>query len=223
MLILASNSPRRRELLDLGGWQFVVKPAMLDERPEPGERPETTVTRLAVEKAQAIAQSLAGQDLYSGQDYLVLACDTAVVDGSAILGKPADVVEAARMLQQLQGRTHQVYTAIALQRSQDGALFQDVCVTEVLMRPYTDQEMQDYIGSGDPFDKAGGYGIQHVSFHPVEELAGCYANVMGLPLCHLARRMIRLGLPPPHDLPQACQAALAYTCPVYKQVLDGEI
>jgi predicted house-cleaning NTP pyrophosphatase (Maf/HAM1 superfamily) len=91
------------------------------------------------------------------------------------------------------------------------------------MRHYSDEEMQAYIASGDPLDKAGAYGIQHQVFRPAERLSGCYANVMGLPLCHLVRTLEKMGITSETDVPQACQAALQYDCPVYTQVLKGEI
>ncbi len=210
-LFLASNSPRRKQLLALG-WSFTHSPAEVDESPLPGEPSAGYVLRLAQDKARAAAAE-------SGLDGLFLAADTTVADEDAILGKPADAADARRMLTRLRGRTHQVYTALAVLRSTDGLLLTDRCATDVPMRDYTDVEMEAYIASGDPLDKAGAYAIQHVGFHPVEGLAGCYANVMGLPLCHLARTLRKLGLPTPPDLPAACQAALGYTCPVYEQVL----
>ena len=214
-LILASNSPRRKQLLALGGWSFTLAPAEVDERPLPDEAAADYVLRLAQEKARAAAQS--------GADGLVLAADTTVVDEGAILGKPADAAEARSMLRQLRGRTHQVYTALAVLRSTDGRLLTDRCVTDVPMRRYSDAEMEAYVGSGDPLDKAGAYAIQHAGFHPVEKLAGCYANVVGLPLCHLARTLRKLDVRPAADIPSACQAALGYRCPVYARVLSGEI
>jgi septum formation protein len=115
-----------------------------------------------------------------------------------------------------------VYTALAALRIAGGDLLTDWCRTDVPMRDYSDQEIQAYIATRDPFDKAGAYGIQHNGFKPVERLWGCYANVMGLPLCHLTRTLDKLGIHPETDLPRACQAALDYTCPVYQQVLKGE-
>jgi predicted house-cleaning NTP pyrophosphatase (Maf/HAM1 superfamily) len=91
------------------------------------------------------------------------------------------------------------------------------------MRLYSDEEMRLYIATGDPFDKAGAYGIQHEGFRPVERLGGCYANVMGLPLCHLVRTLDKIGMAHKTDVPQDCQSALQYDCPVYPQVLRGEI
>mgnify|MGYP001085870603 FL=1 len=211
MILLASNSPRRKQLLALAGWPYRIQPAEVDETPLPGEPAEAYVLRLAESKARAAAGS--------AEDGLVLAADTTVVDAGAILGKPNDADQALAMLRQLRGHSHQVLTALAVLQSRSGRLLTDVCVTDVPMRAYTEAEIEAYVASGDPLDKAGAYAIQHAGFHPVASLAGCYANVVGLPLCHLARMLRTLGLPPQADLPQACQAALGYQCPVYEQIL----
>jgi MAF protein len=211
MILLASNSPRRKQLLALAGWPYRIQPAEVDETPLPGEPAEAYVLRLAESKARAAAGS--------AEDGLVLAADTTVVDAGAILGKPNDADQARAMLRQLRGRSHQVLTALAVLQSRSDRLLTDVCVTDVPMRAYTEAEIEAYVASGDPLDKAGAYAIQHAGFHPVASLAGCYANVVGLPLCHLARTLRKLSLPPRADLPQACQAALGYQCPVYEQIL----
>jgi len=216
MLVLASNSPRRRQLMALGGWTFTLIPAEIDESPLAREQPKEYVLRLAEGKARAVAED-------TPIDALVIAADTTVVDGSEILGKPADARQAEVMLRRLRGRSHQVYTALAVLRPTDGRLLTDWCCTEVPMRDYTDEEMTTYIASGDPLDKAGAYAIQHDGFRPVERLWGCYANVMGLPLCHLVRTLKKIGVMPEGNIPQACQAALQYDCPVYTQVLKGEL
>lgn len=213
-LILASASPRRRQLLALGGWSFAVLAADVDETPHAGEAPGDYVVRLAAEKARAVAAR-------NPQAWGVVAADTTVVDGGEILGKPADAAEAEAMLRQLRGRAHQVLTGIAVLRLADGLLKTELAATNVPMRAYTDEEMHAYIASGDPFDKAGGYAIQHPEFRPVDALSGCYANVVGLPLCHLTRLLTALGLPPHADVPAACQPALAYECPVYQDILEG--
>ena len=169
--------------------------------------------RLAEAKARVVAPFY--------PNCLVLAADTIVVDDEDVLGKPANPAEARAMLQRLHGHGHQVYTAIALLRLADQKLVTDLCSTPVPMRSYTEAEIEAYVTSGDPLDKAGAYAIQHPGFHPVEALAGCYASVMGLPLCHLVRSLRRLGITPPGDVPAACQAALNYDCPVYQSILAG--
>jgi septum formation protein len=216
VLVLASNSPRRRELLALTGWTFEVRPAEVDERPRPGEPPADYVLRLAEGKARAVASGLSK----SGPDRLILAADTIVTLDGQLLGKPASPAEAAGMLRQLRGRSHQVCSGLALLRFSDGMLRTDFCVTDVPMRTYTDREIETYVASGDPLDKAGAYAIQHAGFHPVENFSGCFASVMGLPLCHLQRSLLRFALQT--DLPARCQAHLEYACPVSAAILGGQ-
>jgi MAF protein len=211
-LILASNSPRRIELLGLLDLNFSVNPAVIDERQKPGESPRDYVHRLACCKAQSIAAE---------QTDLVIGADTIVVDGNVLLGKPAHPGNAREMLQQLRGREHQVLTGIAIVDSRSGRAHAVVCDTTVFMREYTDAEIDVYVASGDPLDKAGAYGIQNNNFHPVARLAGCYASVMGLPLCHLAVGLCDFGLDVRDGLPERCQASLNYTCPIYPQILGG--
>ncbi len=188
-------------------------PVDVDERPRLGESGAKYVLRLAESKALASAALIAG-------DAVVIAADTCVVDGDDLLGKPVDGPEAEAMLRRLRGKVHRVYSALAVMRMPDGASVTDLCVTDVPMRNYSDREMMEYIASGDPLDKAGAYAIQHAGFHPVEAMQGCFANVMGLPLCHLQRTLRRLGISPEVDLPTACQSELDYRCPVFHQVLD---
>jgi nucleoside triphosphate pyrophosphatase len=224
MLVLASNSPRRKQLLALGGWDFTVSPVAIDETPFDAEAPEVYVGRLAEGKVHTAARQ-------APFDAILLAADTTVaVPASAagcnaqqILGKPHDAQEAEQMLRALCGRAHRVYTGLAILRVADGRLEQEVCMSEVTMRKYTDEEMQSYIASGDPLDKAGAYAVQHAGFHPVEKLEGCYANVMGLPVCHLAQLLGQFNLPPKADLPWECRKMLGYDCPIYRQVLEGSV
>ena len=220
--VLASNSPRRRQLLALTGRSFALQPASIDEQPLPAERPGDYVLRLAEEKARAAAGSPQG---------LFLGADTTVASplGDEILGKPANAREARDMLRSLRGREHTVYTAIALYSQRgDARIERELCATRVPMRAYSDAEIDAYVASGDPLDKAGAYAIQHAGFHPVESLRGCYASVMGLPLCHLERALRRGGFlsgqdgPQPEDVARACQAELAYACPIFRAVLRGE-
>ena len=216
MIILASNSPRRKQLLALTGWDYRVLAARVDESLRPGEPPEDYVRRLAQEKAQA-AQELIS--LAERARVLVIAADTAVVAEGEILGKPGDAAEAWSMLRRLRDRLHQVYTGLAALRPGDGRLLDEVVLTEVRMRNYSDDEIQAYILSGDPLDKAGAYAIQHAEFHPVQNLQGCYANVMGLPLCHLVRMLAEFKLQPPDSIAEACQQTLDQPCQVFLRVL----
>ncbi len=213
-LVLASNSPRRRELLALGGWIFNTRPAEVDESQRPGEAPGIYVLRLAESKARTCAASVMNRGMVSTHEHLtILAADTAVVDGKAILGKPKDTAEAVEMLRRLRNRTHQVYTGIAVMRMSDGNLGTDLCVTDVPMRDYSDEEIDTYVATGDPLDKAGAYAIQHPKFHPVERMSGCYASVMGLPLCHLTRTLRQLDITPMTDISAECQSWLELRLP----------
>ena len=214
LLVLASNSPRRRQLLALADWMFSVVVADADESLYENESPADYVLRLAEKKARAIT---------GHADQIILAADTTVVDGNDILGKPQDNVEAFAMLTRLRGRTHQVYTGIALLRLSDGRLLKSLSVTDVPMRDYSDDEINAYIQTGDPLDKAGAYAIQHSRFKPVAHMAGCYASVMGLPMCHVVRMMRQLDAPPRANVPAQCQTLLEYQCPVSRAILKGEM
>ena len=214
-IILASNSPRRRQLLTWTGWSFQVSPVDIDENPHPGEDPGSYVSRLAQSKAEAGASQ-------APPGSLVLAADTIVADDQVLLGKPSGPDEAVEMLRRLKGRSHQVFTATYLISTADGRSISDRCRANVPMRAYSDAEIATYVETGDPLDKAGAYAIQHAGFHPVENFRGCYACVVGLPLCHLVRSMARLGFSPENDVPAVCQANLNYPCPVYAAVLRGE-
>ncbi len=207
----------------VGGWTFTLTPVNVDERPLHGEHPREHVLRLAERKAQAAVGSIYEPPDIASMDLIIIAADTTVADGDNILGKPADAAEAEGMLRRLRGRSHRVYTGLVALRPADGGLIRDYCQTDVPMRAYSDQEIVAYVASGDPLDKAGGYAIQHNGFKPVERLQGCYANVMGLPLCHLKRTLDRMGMPSETDVPQACQDALEYECPVHDLVLRGEL
>jgi MAF protein len=214
MLVLASNSPRRKELLALGDWAFTVNPVDIDESPLLGEHPREYVERLAMSKAHRTA------DISSAGD-IVIAADTTVADGDSILGKPADNREAEQMLRRLRGRTHQVFTAVAVEIISGNEILCELCETAVPMRPYLDEELLGYIATGDPLDKAGAYAIQHAGFNPVTALSGCFANVMGLPLCHLVRGLAKIAVHSTTDIPQACQTKLGYECPIFADVLRG--
>lgn len=210
-LILASNSPRRKQLLQLFELPYEVHPADIDESLLPGETPEGHVSRVARAKGTAISKCVSG---------LVISADTIVVHQGCIMGKPSTVQMARNMLLELRGKTHQVFSAIVLIPTDRSATVEDICVTNVPMRDYSDQELEAYIQTGDPMDKAGAYAIQHAGFHPVTALQGCYASVMGLPLCHLTRSLRKLGLSVQVDIPSACQNRLGYTCRVFNDILS---
>ncbi|HEX6305940.1 MAG TPA: Maf family protein [Anaerolineales bacterium] len=207
MLVLASASPRRRKLLDLAGWEFQVLPVEIDESALPAEQPYAYVTRLALQKARAAASQAAPGGF-------VVAADTAVVADEQILGKPADREDAIDILRRLRDQSHQVYTALAIMRVDDQTLLQDVCITNVLMRNYSDTELLSYVDSGDPMDKAGAYAIQHRQFDPVARLHGCYTNVVGLPMCYLNRLLHDLAAPLPANVSLLCNAIPPEPCQV---------
>ena len=215
MIVLASNSPRRRQLLALTGWKFTVSAADVDESQYANENPADYVLRLAETKARAVPVDA---------DQIVLAADTTVVDGPDILGKPGDSAEATAMLRRLRGHAHQVYTGIAVFRPGDGLLVKDLCVTDVPMREYSDEEIDAYVQTGDPLDKAGAYAIQHPGFQPVARMAGCFASVMGLPVCHVIRLMRQMGVPPHSDFFNNCETQLDHLkCPVSHAILSGQM
>lgn len=197
------------------GLDVATTTADIDESTRPGEAARAYTVRLSQEKAEAV-RSVAPVGT------LILAADTTVADGDTILGKPSDIAEAWAMLRQLRGRAHQVYTAITVIDTVSGERLTDVAVTDVPMREYSDEEISAYIASGDPFDKAGGYAIQHTQFRPAVLASGCYANVVGLPLCHVVRALRRLGVVPDSEAPEWCQQRHAYRCDVTRAILDDQ-
>lgn len=180
-LILASQSPRRRELLERAGFRFLVRPAEVDESWREGEDPEAHVRRLAREKARAVAAS---------QQEIVLGADTVVVLDGEILGKPADAADARRMLELLSGREHCVFTGVCLKRG-DLELV-EAERTLVRFARLEDEEIRAYVDSGEPMDKAGAYAIQGLASKFVERIEGCYFNVVGLPVARVYRMIKRL-------------------------------
>jgi MAF protein len=251
-ILLASASPRRRELINLLGLPVVTTSADIDEIALPGEPADEMAKRLSVEKARAVAMSLRAQFAKQSplsapgiasshsptplrsvadaprndkQDFILLASDTVVSLDGEPLGKPRNAAEARSMLRRLRGRVHQVYTAITLIDLQADRSITELACSDVPMRAYTDDEIEAYIATGDPFDKAGAYAIQHDGFHPVEKFAQCYANVMGLPLCHVVRALRQLDVEAPNEVPTLCQKHIHYECPVFEGILtsDGSI
>jgi septum formation protein len=200
--VLASKSPRRRELLGALGLEFQVEAADVDETPLPGEAPETLVCRLCREKAAAVAARHPGE--------VVLAADTLVVLDGVLLGKPADPLEAVAMLTALRDRVHVVYTAVCVVA--DGQAEARVSATDVKMRAYTDAEIEAYVETGDPLDKAGAYGIQDPRFAPVRSWDGCYSAVMGLPLGLAADMLSRAGVRATRNVTVHCEAMTGDRC-----------
>jgi septum formation protein len=180
-LLLASASPRRHELLSLVGCRFSVAPAHLDETPHPGEEPLEYVRRLAVEKAAAV-----GTD-----DEVVLAADTTVVLDGAILGKPGSEAEAVGMLRSLAGRTHLVHTGVAVRAGERGAWAS--ATTTVTFVQLRDADIEWYVGTGEPLDKAGAYALQGAGGLFVASIDGSASNVVGLPLHLLPSLFAEVG------------------------------
>ena len=212
ILLLASNSPRRKQLLALGNWNFNIVVSDVDESQRAGETPKDYVLRLAQAKALAVVEK-------AHPENIIIGSDTAVVDGNEILGKPKDEMDAVRMLKQLRGHTHQVFTGVAVYRMDGESMLTELCVTDVPMRNYSDDEIRAYVMTGDPLDKAGAYAIQHSDFQPVESMSGCYASVMGLPMCHVLRTLKKLNVYAMADVPLGCQTLLNYQCPVSNEIL----
>lgn len=199
-LILASISPRRRELLQLSGIDCEIRPADLEEICQEGEPPEATALRLAREKARTVSSALKGSDAW------ILAADTVVANGAAVLGKPRDREQAREFLLRLRGKEHRVITGVCLLTSPGGEEFTAMELTMVRMRKYSPVELESYLADGDGMDKAGAYAIQDPSFHPVESVRGCYTNVVGLPLCRVYDLLERAGCQPDRPLPVSCRA-----------------
>lgn len=184
-LVLASGSPRRKELLACLGLSFEIQVSDVDETIEHGANPVEVVQELAYRKAQAVANDL--------QSAWVLGSDTIVVFGDTILGKPADPEDAKRMLKMLSGQTHHVYTGIALVEAGGTRIIRDVQGTEVMMKQLTDEQIDAYIATGEPMDKAGAYGIQGLASQFITGIHGDYFNVVGLPVSLLADRLTECG------------------------------
>ena len=183
-IILASSSPRRLQILEAHGLRPVVKPADIDEILQPGEKANTYVTRLAREKAQTVLEQIT----VNGVD-LILAADTTVAYQNHILEKPKDREDAYRMLSLLSGKSHEVYTGFALVFLPEQRWWVDYVTTHITFHKLTEEQIQEYIDSGDPFDKAGGYGIQQVRESFVKEIKGSYYNVMGLPIEEILKQL----------------------------------
>ena len=201
-MILASASPRRKELLEAAGFSFEVIPASVDETRFGNEPAEELVSRVAAEKAEAILRRLP-----AGSNAVVLGADTVVVVDSqaeslaesTTLGKPASAEDAKRILRLLSGRQHRVLTGVCLMRYGDNGNEQrlkkdvQICSTTVWFSPLSDAEINDYVATGEPFDKAGAYAIQGRASRFVEKIDGCYFNVVGLPVSLVYRMLNAIG------------------------------
>lgn len=184
-LILASASPRRKELLGLAGIPLEVIPSQTDEAFLPGESPEEHVRRVARAKAMDVGRQHPGR--------WVLGADTVVAIDGKILGKPGGPPEAEEMLRELSQREHRVLTGFCILRGPAREVHERTIISRVKFKPLSDEEIRSYISTGEPFDKAGGYAIQGKAAFMVEEVHGSYTNVVGLPLCEVVEALRELG------------------------------
>jgi septum formation protein len=211
LLVLASASPRRKSLLTLLGLPFVVHPADVEEVNHAGEGPGAMAVRLSATKAGAVSAAVPGN--------VVIAADTLVYLDGEVLGKPADEDEAIEMLRSLRSRPHVVFSGVTLIDGRTARQRTELATTMVQMRCYSDDEIAAYVSSGDPMDKAGAYAIQYCDFRPVERVGGCYANVMGLPLCHLYNLLRAAGFDLHQTPVAACNLFNSRSCDVADTIL----
>jgi MAF protein len=217
--ILASQSPRRRQLLALLGYPFEVVVPDVDEDVHLNAGPATYVLRTAQQKAEAAGRMRPSSHLARPHP-IVIAADTTVALDGAILGKPADGDEARRMLLALRGRAHDVHTGVCLVDAAGGREVAAVHSTVVTMRDYGAAEIDAYVATGDPLDKAGAYAIQHGDFSPVAALDGCYLTVVGLSLCGLIALLRELGVPCRASRAALLAAHDGFPCPLFEQIQD---
>jgi septum formation protein len=213
--VLASQSPRRRELLGLCGYPFDTMAASVDESTVSHPDPAQDCIQTARLKAEAILNQI-----YSNQHerMIIVAADTIVAYDGHILGKPKDAADANQMLTTLRGHTHDVHTGVMIIDVDSGREVLGSHTAVVKMRRYTDQEISAYVASGDPLDKAGAYAIQHPIFRPVEQLNGCYLGVMGLSICHLLQLLRQIDLPFQAKLASLETAHQHYKCRLYNNI-----
>jgi septum formation protein len=186
-IVLASSSPRRRELLEKLGIRFKVIPSMVDEIPRESELPGDFVLRASLEKALSVARDL-------NSDCVVIGADTIVVIDGEILGKPMDRGEAGLMLKKISGREHRVITGFSIVKSKKEILHREYVESRVRIKILAPWEIEGYIKTEEPMDKAGGYGAQGIGAFMVNEIHGSYTNVVGLPLSELVDTLTRLGV-----------------------------
>jgi septum formation protein len=192
----------------------------VNEDPLQGENPRDYVVRLAESKARSAAAAPTPGAVYLGADTTVV--DLISEGQEEILGKPVDPSDAFQMLARLRGREHLVITAAAAYDPHNDQLEKDLCVTTVLMRSYSVDEILSYIETGDPMDKAGAYAIQHETFDPVKGISGCFTNVVGLPLCRVEALLQKVGLPAPSDITRECRGGQNPACLVYKKLMQDK-
>ncbi len=190
-LVLASQSPRRRQILTISGYEFDILPSQISEIPDENLNLTSRIRQLASDKAHACLKLRKSTE---EQGFLFLAADTVVVLGDQILGKPKDEIEARSFLRRLSGHSHSVITAISLVDGVSGKETQGHAITNVKFKSLSDEEISEYIATGEPFDKAGGYGIQGAASKFIDHLDGPYDNVVGLPMAEVRKALAELGL-----------------------------
>lgn len=186
-IVLASSSPRRKELLQTIGLEFEVMHPSADESVSKNETPEEFALRVSVEKASSVSRGL-------GNGYIVIGADTIVVVDGVILGKPSGAEEAASMLKEISGREHRVLTAFSIVKPGAQVLHSEIVDTTVRVKPLAASEIEGYIKTGEPMDKAGAYGIQGIGSFLVRGIEGSYTNVVGLPVVELMQALRNLGI-----------------------------
>lgn len=209
-LILASTSPRRRDLITHFDLPFRCVSVDVDETPHAEESAKAMVQRLAGSKARSAVAEF--------PDAIIVAADTTVDLDGQIIGKPSDAADAVRMLKRLRGRAHRVYSGVVV-----GTTHRHIALlaeTVVWMRDYSDHEIEAYVATGDPLDKAAAYAIQHPTFRPVARIEGCYSNVMGLPLCRVYLGLREVGIEIP-NYEAVLSSQYELDCPVAREVLKS--
>jgi MAF protein len=195
------------------GIPFEVWVPQVDERPRPAEIPAELPQRISRLKAQWVARQV--------KDAIVVAADTVVVHKGVILGKPRDAVHACEMLRRLRGERHLVLSGVAVLDTASGKAVYELCETIVWLRDVDDDEIEAYVSSGDPLDKAAAYAIQNPEFRLVSRVIGCPANVMGLPLCHVVQSLRRLSVILPPSPAVRCEMRYGYKCALAECVMPG--
>lgn len=207
--VLASQSPRRRRLLGLLGAPILIEVSGANEDIAPDQDPIDYVSVVAQRKAEIVA---ALPHAAPGGRVLIIAADTTVVVDDIILGKPTSAEDARSMLRLLRNRPHLVHTGLCVIDPISGRQLTEAHTARVFMRDYADNEIEAYIATGDPLDKAGAYGIQHPTFRPVARLDGCFLGVMGLSLCHLVDVLRRLDAPSAVNMTMLREVHEGYAC-----------
>ena len=199
-------------MLAVMGLEFEVQPSEVAEHPIAGEAPSQMAQRLSELKALGVPNH---------RHRIIIAADTLVVVDDHVLGKPDSAQQALDMLNRLRARKHTVFTGITVINTPDGVWCRQVAATPVVMRDYSDHEMLEYVATGDPMDKAGAYAIQNTLFNPVAKIMGCYTNVIGLPVCHLYRALLQMGIEAPRHPLSCCYRAVQSGCPWAQPILGA--